>query len=62
MTKIAAGSNWMGVTAVDQEKRWFVGVGWASRAHQVGLTDASGSKVGERMFEHGGAGLRELAA
>lgn len=47
---------------MDEEKRWFVGVDWASQAHQVRLTDASGSKVGARIFEHGGAGLRELAA
>lgn len=46
---------------MDEERRWFVGVDWASQAHQVRLTDANGSKVGERIFEHGGAGLRELA-
>ena len=42
---------------MDQERRWFVGVNWASQAHQVRLTDADGSKVGERSFEHGGTGL-----
>ncbi|MFB9061568.1 MULTISPECIES: IS110 family transposase [Sphingobium] len=42
---------------MDQERRWFVGVDWASQARQVRLTDADGSKVGERSFEHGGTGL-----
>ncbi len=46
---------------MDQERRWFVGVDWASQARQVRLTDADGSKLGERSFEHGGAGLTELA-
>ena len=40
---------------------WFVGVDWGSQEHQVCVTDAGGKVLGERMFEHGGAGLSEMA-
>ena len=40
---------------------WFVGVDWGSQEHQVCVTDADGKVLGERMFEHGGAGLSEMA-
>ncbi len=37
--------------------RWFVGVDWASVAHQVGVIDAKGQITAERVFAHGGEGL-----
>ena len=40
---------------------WFVGVAWGSQKHQVCVTDAAGAVLGERAFEHGGAGLSEMA-
>ena len=40
--------------------RWFAGIDWASRKHQVCLLDAAGRIRGEREFAHGGAGLAEL--
>lgn len=47
---------------MEEERRWFVGVDWASETHQVRLSDARGNKVGERSFHHGGEGLAELAS
>lgn len=40
---------------------WFAGVDWGSRKHQVCVVDAAGKVVGEREFEHGGAGLSQMA-
>ena len=40
---------------------WFAGVDWGSQQHQVCVLDADGNVLGERVFEHGGAGLSELA-
>lgn len=42
------------------DARWFVGVDWASQAHQACLVDAGGKIIGEAAFAHGGAGLAEL--
>jgi transposase len=42
------------------EARWFAGIDWASRKHQVCLLDAAGQILGEREFIHSGAGLAEL--
>lgn len=48
---------------MDEEGRyWFVGVDWASEAHQVRVSDAKGRNVGEKTFPHGGAGLADMAA
>ena len=47
---------------MDDERRWFVGVDWASETHHACLLDARGNKVGERSFAHGGEGLAALAA
>lgn len=44
-----------------EERHWFVGVDWASEDHVVRLSDAHGTKVGERSFKHGGEGLSALA-
>jgi transposase len=46
----------------DDERRWFVGVDWASETHHVRISDVRGRKVGERTFPHGGAGLADMAA
>jgi transposase len=40
--------------------RWFVGVDWASTAHQVGLRDAKGQVAAEQVFAHNGEGLALL--
>jgi transposase len=40
--------------------RWFVGVDWASVAHQVGLIDAKGQIIAQPVFAHGGEGLALL--
>ena len=40
--------------------RWFVGVDWATEAHQVCVLDAQGGVVGERSVAHSGTGLAEL--
>ena len=44
------------------ERRWFAGVDWASESHHVFLTDRAGTKLGEKIFKHGGEGLAEMAA
>ena len=40
---------------------WFVGVDWGSQKHQACVLDATGKVLGERLFEHSGAGLSEMA-
>ena len=40
---------------------WFAGVDWGSQTHQVCVLDSAGKVRGERAFEHGGAGLSEMA-
>jgi transposase len=42
------------------EGRWFVGVDWATEAHQVCALDADGGLLGERSVAHSGTGLAEL--
>lgn len=44
------------------DQRWFVGVDWASQSHHVFLTDGAGTKIGEKIFEHSGEGLSQMAA
>jgi transposase len=45
-----------------EERRWFVGIDWASQEHVVTLCDAQGNKIGEREFVHGGTGLSDMIA
>ena len=45
-----------------EERRWFVGIDWASQEHVVSLCDGQGKKIGERKFAHGGTGLGEMIA
>ena len=46
---------------VDLELAWFVGIDWGSQKHQACVLDVGGKVVGEREFEHGGAGLTQMA-
>ena len=43
------------------ERKWYVGVDWASESHLAFLADDDGHKIGERTFKHGGEGLAEMA-
>ena len=45
----------------DLKLAWFAGVDWGSRKHQACVLDADGEVLGEREFEHGGAGLSQMA-
>ena len=47
---------------MDDQRRWYAGVDWATQSHHVRLTDGDGRDVGEKIFGHGGAGLGELVA
>ena len=40
---------------------WFAGVDWGFQKHQACVLDAAGKVLGEREFEHGGAGLSQMA-
>ncbi len=40
----------------------FAGIDWGSRTHQVCVVDNKGEVLAERAFDHGGAGLAEMAA
>lgn len=40
--------------------RFYVGIDWADRAHQVSLREVSTERVEERVFDHSGAGLRSM--
>jgi Transposase len=45
-----------------EERRWFVGIDWASQEHVVSLCDGKGKKIGQRKFAHGGTGLSDMMA
>jgi ABC-type nitrate/sulfonate/bicarbonate transport system substrate-binding protein len=45
-----------------EERRWFVGIDWASQEHVVTLCDGQGKKIGQRKFTHGGTGLGDMIA
>ncbi len=47
---------------MSEELDWFVGIDWASAAHQVCVMDAKGKVAGEKSFGHTGEGLAELCA
>lgn len=44
-----------------EDRAAYVGVDWATTAHQVCVLDADGAVLGERSFPHSGEGLLELA-
>jgi transposase len=46
---------------MEHQRCWFVGVDWASEAHRVHVSDATGARRGSRSFPHSGAGLAEMA-
>jgi transposase len=41
---------------------WFVGIDWGSQQHQVFVIDRDRRRVGERVVDHDGASLAQLAA
>ncbi len=41
---------------------WFVGIDWGSQQHQVFVLDRDRRRVGERVVDHDGASLAQLAA
>ena len=43
-----------------EERKWFVGIDWASQEHVVTLCDGQGKKIGERKFAHGGTGISDM--
>ena len=47
---------------MDKERRWLVGIDWASQEHVVSLYDDAGKKIGQRKFSHGGTGLTDMIA
>ncbi|HEY1270732.1 MAG TPA: IS110 family transposase, partial [Terriglobales bacterium] len=51
-----------GKCIMHEERRWFVGIDWASRDHVVSLCDGQGKKVGQRKFAHGGTGFSDMIA
>jgi transposase len=46
---------------VQETYRVFVGIDWGTEAHQVWVTDAAGTCLGERKGDHTGAAIVELA-
>jgi transposase len=44
----------------ETEFGWFVGIDWASVAHEVRALDATGNDLGRRSVPHTGAGLADL--
>ena len=46
---------------MEHQRRWLVGIDWASEEHQVHVTDAVGIRLGARSFPHDGAGLAAMA-
>src|SRR5262245_2628516 len=51
-----------GKCIMHEERRWFVGIDWASQEHVVSLCDGQGKKMGQRKFAHGGTGLSDMIA
>src|SRR5579864_7928340 len=51
-----------GKCMMHEERKWFVGIDWASQDHVVTLGDGQGKKIGQRKFAHGGTGLSDMIA
>jgi transposase len=51
-----------GKCIMHEERRWFVGIDWASQEHVVTLCDGVGKKIGQREFAHSGSGLSDMIA
>ena len=45
----------------DLQLTWFAGIHWGFQKHQACVLDDAGKVLGEQEFEHGGAGLSEMA-
>lgn len=45
---------------MEKAKRWFIGIDWASREHEVCALDEAGEVVGRRAVPHSGDGLAAL--
>lgn len=56
------GARQKGECIMHEQRRWFVGVDWASQEHVVSLCDGQGKKIGQRKFAHGGTGLSDMIA
>lgn len=46
--------------AQDESYGWFVGIDWATQAHQVWVLDGQGHRVAERSVAHAGGALAEF--
>jgi transposase len=46
---------------MNDKKRWYAGVDWASESHHVRLIDQDGRDIGEKIFKHDGEGLAAMA-
>lgn len=45
-----------------KERKWFVGVDWATEEHVVCLVDDAGTVVDERTFPHSGTGIADMCS
>jgi len=45
-----------------KERRWYVGVDWATQEHVVCLLDDQGNVLGERAFAHSGEGIATMGS
>ena len=50
----------MEAVARDETDGWFVGIDWATQAHQVWVLDGQGQRVAERSVVHAGSALAEF--
>jgi transposase len=44
----------------EDDRKWFVGVDWATEAHLVYVSDDHGNELGQNSFRHSGEGLAEM--
>lgn len=49
-----------GAVAQDEAYGWFVGIDWATQAHQVWVIDGQGHRVAERSVMHAGGAITEF--
>jgi Transposase len=49
-----------GKCIMHEQRRWFVGIDWASQEHVVTLCDIQGEMIGERKFAHDGTGISDM--
>jgi transposase len=47
---------------MNDQRRWYAGVDWATESHHVLITQGDGRRIGEKVFTHGGEGLAAMAA